>query len=473
MKQELKNAYERMNPPPGAKERMMRNILNRKKEEKRYIAEPTPSHSWSAIPALLALVAVLAVGWWMLQPDADLPLSDDPVETTAPSEFRAYLDIDEMFPNVPEKFGWLLLEYYAAQEGNWTQTQWQEAGFSTDLYQIKDKANWGYACVDLDGNGVEELLICTQDQIYGLYAMVDGTVSELLGWRIESEATRLSMELSDDNVVYICQLTALGDIYHSYYRLGKDGLGATALIMDAVVIEAADGTWYTGPNEKDAMAVSSMEAQAVMDRFLPVVIEANWIAENGIPESIQSVPGTYRSILMKYYTAVQENWDAARCEAADISPLITDYAHTSDWGYCLMDLDGNRVEELVLTDGEQVLDIFTVIQSEGAAAQHPEAVHLAMGWKTNRLYICEGNLILQEQEEDADHVAYLYYRLENNIDLVPVKAVIYGADAKNGPWFVGDTQDSAEPATSSDAQAVFDAYVREYLEFTPLIECRE
>ncbi len=466
MKQELKNAYERMNPPPGAKERMMRNIQNHKKQEGRYLSEPAPSHNWSAIPALLALALVLAVGWWVLIPGADTPVSIDPVESTGPSEpdviHHDILDLAAMFPNMPEEYREILGRYYVALAGECDEAYWESNGLNTAAYAWLDVIDGlGYALMDLDGNGSEELLITDGDQVYDLYTVIDGVAHELLGNKIHHGGKRLSVKLCEDNIVMVWQRVSETDYYTTWYQLGKDGLGTTALTSLETVLSLNTYEWYAGPNEKDAVEVTEERAREILNSRDPVSIDLLPICPEKYKDSTVFFAKGYEHIVDIYICAYKENWTKEEYMQNHISHALQDMDITCDYGCTLIDLNGDGRQELLITDGELIYDIY-ILKEDGST------VHRASGWERNRLYLCKGNLILNERSGGAAYTEYSYYQFDG-MDFVAVQAVVHDGLAEKGPWFTGATLESVEPATSSYARAIFDAYVREYLDFTPMI----
>lgn len=464
MKQELKNAYDRMNPPPGAKERMMRNIQNQNKVDGKYQSEPTVSHSWSAIPALLVLAVVLAVGWWMLIPRADTPVSVDPTEPTGPEVVHHdILDLAAMFPDMPEEYREILATYYTALAGKYDEAYWENNGLNTAAFSWLDVIDdLGYALMDLDGNGNEELLITDGDQVYDLYTFIDGEVQELLKHRIEYQGKRVSIKLCEDNIVMVWQRSSGMDDYITWYRLGKDGLGMTALTSVETVFIVDTDHWYAGPNEKDAVEVTEERAREILNSRETVTIDLLPICPEKCKDNTDTIPEGYAYILDKYVRAQVDNWTVEQYMENDISYALKDLDITCDYGYTLIDLNSDGVKELLITDGELIYDIFILMEDGGAG-------HLATGWERNRLYWCKGNFILNEQSGGASLTAYVYYQFDG-LDLMTVQAVAYDGLAVNGPWYVGDTLDSMKSATASDAQAVFDAYEKEYLEFIPMVQ---
>ena len=109
--------------------------------------------------------------------------------------------------------------------------------------------------------------------LYALYVLRDAQPVERLQWKIHQDAVPVGMLLCEGNIVKIPQSEIAGSNYVSYYRLGKDGLGETDLVMVDTAFQTADGQWYAGPNEKDAVEVTEKEALAMIDSYVAIEVD--------------------------------------------------------------------------------------------------------------------------------------------------------------------------------------------------------
>ena len=155
----------------------------------------------------------------------------------------------------------------------------------------------------------------------------------------------------------------------------------------------------------------------------------------------------YGTILNKYATALRDNWDVAQCHAADISPQIIQEGVRDKLGFCLRDLDGNGVEELIVSDGNVIYDLYTV--------ENGEILHLITGFERNSYQLCENGIIKNFGSNSAAESSYTMYRLVGS-GLVQEQVVTFDAvqDPEN-PWFVGFEK---TPVSEGEAQAVIDSY---------------
>lgn len=194
---------------------------------------------------------------------------------------EAYVvNYQHQFDGVDERYKPLLMTYGKALCEDWPQARWEEADLSPYIYLFKEEVAFSYTLTDLDGNGENELLIFGGNYLYALYILRDDQPVERLQWKIHQDAVPVGMQLCEGNIVKIPQSEIVGSNYVSFYRLGKDGLGAVDLVMVDTAFQTTDGQWYAGPNEKDAVEVTEKEALAMIESFLPMDIDATPIGNN-------------------------------------------------------------------------------------------------------------------------------------------------------------------------------------------------
>lgn len=175
------------------------------------------------------------------------------------------------------------------------------------------------------------------------------------------------------------------------------------------------------------------------------------------PSVIPAIPDMcpqYEEILSTYILARQEQWDVAACQEAGISYLAVHGESTDKIGYLLLDMDGDGVEELLFSDGDNILDLYTVVDGE--------VVHLLSGTERNVYYYCVGNYIGNRGSSGAGHTAYNFFSLEEG-SLVLERNVTYDADLEEvGPWTTyagGGTCGMIDSITEEKAYEIIDSYV--------------
>lgn len=391
MKNEIVNAYERMTPPQEAKERMMRNI--QKKQNQRngfHSASPTPAGRWAAIPAALALLMVITVGWKILIPgNSPAPIATNPTETGLPTQSVGVdvLRFDQLFPDVPQQYLPIVADYYSGLAENTDSTGWEKLGLNPAAYDNLDVIDGlGYALMDLDGNGKEELLITDGDQVYDLYTEVDGEIRELLGDRIDVQGKRNSIKLCQDNVLMVWQRSSGVDFLH-WWRLGKDGLGEIALVCEETVYAGDDGKWYAGPNDKDSVLVSEEEAREIINGRNPVFVNYTSIYPERFADKLTGfLPAGYGPVIEKYIKAHEESWSPEEYMQNDISYVLSSKTSIWEYGYALIDLNGDGSSELVITDGENIYDVYMLME-DGSAD------HIISAGDRLRYQLCKDNVI--------------------------------------------------------------------------------
>ena len=176
-------------------------------------------------------------------------------------------------------------------------------------------------------------------------------------------------------------------------------------------------------------------------------------------------PALYRYdyILEKYVTAIDEGWDGAQCSEADISILVRDVKSPDGLGYALMDLDCNGNKELLITDGNVIYDLYTLLD-DGPC-------HLLMGSERNAYFLCEGNVLKNTGSNSAASSFTSFFKLDG-IDFRYQDTVSFSADMDpENPWFLGSNDsDALTPITEEEANAVMDSYTVLPIETRPLTE---
>ena len=254
---------------------------------------------------------------------------------------------------------------------------------------VTSPSELGYALLDLDNDGTDELIIANDAErqvIYDLYSLVDGKVVHVFtGW------DRNSYELREG-----CRILNVGSngaalTDYVYCHLSKGQLVTDSLIRFDAATDP-DHPWFRGTGEND----------------LAPITDENW-SEDEIYSAAASLPITI--------TPFAEN------SAGSYDPALADYEgylSTIDTSsikyYALRDLDGDGQDELLLYNSGETL-------TKVAAIQNGIAQEILSG---NVLALCEGN-VLEEWDGGSGAEQRTYYRVENHT-AVPFECIIYNID---------------------------------------------
>lgn len=179
--------------------------------------------------------------------------------------------------------------------------------------------------------------------------------------------------------------------------------------------------------------------------------EVNIIEQEMLIQNIKSL----------YLKAIAEDWDMDACDSAGISRLIAYVTSPDKLGYALMDLDGNGSDELMISDGEVIFDLYS--ESDGAW------IHVFSGGERDSYVLCEENYIRNIASNGAADTVYTFYKL-NGADLIWYEKVTYDAGDEDGPWFASHIQVSmTRVAVEEDAAlSIIDSYQPIAIQTEPL-----
>lgn len=186
------------------------------------------------------------------------------------------------------------------------------------------------------------------------------------------------------------------------------------------------------------------------------------ITVSTLPEETgQDLPGGYGYILEKYQRAMDEGWERIACENNDISPMTVALTDPDALGYCLMDLDGNGYEELIVGAYSHVYDMFTYTEEAGI-------MHLICAHEDSYYWINEGGVI-EHQTVLQNGSNRLFYQLQDGFNMVAFQSLTY----ENEQWYAGENSAKETPITEDEAGEIVSRYTLAELELTPFLEDKE
>lgn len=303
-----------------------------------------------------------------------------PVETTAPTESGTA---------IPEAYQPVIAKYVTALTEHWGGEACSNADISLLVSYATSPSELGYALLDLDNDGTDELVIANDAErqvIYDLYSLVDGKLVHVFtGW------DRNSYELREGFRILNIGSNGAASADYVYCHLSNGQLVTDSLIRFDAATDP-DHPWFRGTGEND----------------LAPITDENW-SEDEIYSASASLPIAITSF--------------ADDSAGSYDPALADYEgylSTIDTSsikyYALRDLDGDGQDELLLyNSGETLMKV--------AAIQNGTAQEILSG---NVLDLCEGN-VLEAWEGGSGAEQRTYYRVENHT-AVPFECIIYNID---------------------------------------------
>lgn len=296
---------------------------------------------------------------------------------------------------------------------------------------IPNPENGSYLLYDLNGDGIEELLI----NGWGIYSMQNGVPFEYMD-RDKVLTILPLMRPCEGNIVEIYLETdgALAEDAWYFYRAEEQSM---AYIVGVTYNNRTD-VWTLIPDDdrwtENDRQIPEAEARQILDSYTRV--EFNWrpVQKYGEP-----------------YTPVTSSDPYARY----IAGMLDRYAEAKDYQYLLMDLNGDGTEELITRDnrverpyGQQclLLNIHTI--------ENGQLKKLAGGID----HICQGG-ILEETQENYDPrdlgEFWRYSRLtENGLELIE-KIV---QDPTTEVWGRVEAGKEGRDVTEAEAMAVVNSY---------------
>ena len=303
-----------------------------------------------------------------------------PVETTAPTESGTA---------IPEAYQPVIAKYVTALTEHWGGEACSNADISILVSYATSPSELGYALLDLDNDGADELIIANDAErqvIYDLYSLVDGKLVHVFtGW------DRNSYELREGYRILNIGSNGAASADYVYCHLSNGQLVTDSLIRFDAATDP-DHPWFRGTGEND----------------LAPITDENW-SEDEIYSAAASLP----IVITPFADASAGSYDPA---LADYEGYLSTIDTSSIKYYALRDLDGDGQDELLLYNSGETL-------TKVAAIQNGTAQEILSG---NVLDLCEGN-VLEAWEGGSGAEQRTYYRVENHT-AVPFECIIYNID---------------------------------------------
>lgn len=340
-----------------------------------------------------------------------------PVETTAPTESGTA---------IPEAYQPVIAKYVTALTEHWGGEACSNADISILVSYATSPSELGYALLDLDNDGTDELVIANDAErqvIYDLYSLVDGKLVHVFtSW------DRNSYELREGYRILNIGSNGAASADYVYCHLSNGQLVTDSLIRFDAATDP-DHPWFRGTSEND----------------LAPITDENW-SEDEIYSAAASLPIT----ITPFADASAGSYDPA---LADYEGYLSTIDTSSIDYYALRDLDGDGQDELLLYDSdiESLEKVVTI--------QNGTAKELEFADSGSVLFLCPDNVLEEWQGFSGGGERMTYYRVKNHA-AVPFECVTYSADESQ--WYRDSNYDFFEedltPITEEEALRVTGAY---------------
>jgi len=316
----------------------------------------------------------------------------------------------------------------------------------------------GFAVLDLEGNGSEDLLVGENGYFRMVYTTRDGGSQLMMplgivylntvdlghnkGIGIGTSADPTYIYLCEGNsLAYVYDLEGDGMAYH--FASVKDGelVWTDRVAYDPDNPHHADNPWVKFDASHNSSPITEEEFNRVVHSYKRVVLDMHPISQYPLtddsPSGIGKPPETYGSYSDLVHS--RTDWDVDR----------------SGWAFCLTDLDGDGQEELLWKENSWV-GVFTM--------QGGQVKQLAGG---ENLTLCQGGVIAQTITYLDGNRICCYYQVKNG-DAVLVDYLRYDADKNPGnPWLQSADLSGQDYSMQPISQENYDAIRTKYTPAEP------
>lgn len=302
------------------------------------------------------------------------------------------------------------------------------------LETVPNPENVSYVLYDVNGDGVEELIIGGLD----ILSMKDGQSYKYFD--LTNTGVIFPHFQPCEGNVFEVYCEDLGMYQHYFYQANAE----SASFITGVSYDASDDAWYLhskdGAYTENRKQITEEEAQNILDSYTRV--EFRWLP-------------------LKRFGEPPVSMDYSDPYAQYIAEALVRYDNAKNFAYALMDLNGDSIEELITRQpgsGQDTasLRIFTI--QDGDLKQYASDIS----------YICTGGILEKCEEEQADQGRYYgFYRCGANGPEFIEKIV---RDPYTLYWGRGQAGKDGRTVTEEEAMSVLNSYKRIELDMKPFPE---
>lgn len=216
--------------------------------------------------------------------------------------------------NASDLYAQVLLKYVQAMREGWDRWQLQDAGLNYQCSYLDNLSDIGFNCVDIDGDGVEELLVGFSPigGIFDLYTVTNGHLVLLM-----QGTERSSMDICSDGT--IATYASYGAAYHEngYFKLNEGELSSSQWIIYDGTLDEDNPQFYSATSNVDKTPISEELADQIISSYENMYVNIpltplSQLVDSSSEESAQTPTYTQElSVTSSGSTAVMtlRNWD--------------------------------------------------------------------------------------------------------------------------------------------------------------------
>lgn len=383
----------------------------------------------------LVLLAALLTGCMPGNKPADII---ENTEATPDVNITEPTETAQLSPVYPEDYTEVLLKYQRAHSEGWDRIMCVENGMSGQTPIEHEYDGLYYALSDLNDDGINELVIAeypyredTDTNFIDIYTIVYGEVVH-----VKTNDSTFPESLCEGGLVkHIGAEQGDYNSYVSFWKLGDMGFEQELVVYDI------DGQWYLEGYRGVGSKITHDEAEKIIANYPPARMAFTEIPSVEVSNSLTGYE-SFDYIINKYITALTENWTWEQLAQNDISPniLLDDTIIRNNLGWCLLDIDKNGIEELVISDGVHLIDLF-VMQPHNGGPNHLLSAY------PDDYQLCENGIILC-REYYSGTTMWRWLRL-SDVGYVQRDIVFY--DGQLDQYYYGADGENLEPIPEDEA----------------------
>lgn len=344
-----------------------------------------------------------------------------------------------------EVFDHIIQKYVTAINEGWTAEQCEQNDISPQIFSDTTiPHNLGWCLLDIDSNGIEELVVSDGVHLFDLYVMQPHNGGP--GHLICANGGE-TYQLCENGVIQNQGFYSGTTAWRNYTLVDTD-----IIQQDIVFYDGELNQYYYGTDGEDLEPISKDKAGNLINRYRTVEVTLTPFIEQ--PPFDPNEQEYYAPLLETYRKAIREKWNPGQCVENGISLMVGYYGDFVDaLGYTTRDWNDDGIDELIITDGHNIYDLYTIISDETVGP-----LHMVDAMERIEYFLTEENYIYCRGSGGAAVQYHTLYAFEAPY-MTLLEGYMFDADADpNHPWFFYDGENRGDSCGSFDVQANLDGY---------------